>query len=81
MNVSHEKARLLRRKEAARYLSDLRGLPIAAQTLAKLAVVGGGPAFRKFGRFPVYDIANLDAWANAKLGRLQHSTSHAGEAA
>ena len=81
MNVSHEKARLLRRKEAARYLTDLRGLPIAAQTLAKLAVVGGGPAFRKFGRFPIYDIADLDGWADAKLGRLQHSTSHAGEAA
>ncbi len=44
--------RLLRRKEAARYLTDMRGLPIAPQTLAKLAVVWRRPLFRKFGRFP-----------------------------
>ncbi len=72
--------RLLRRKEAARYLTDMRGLPIAPQTLAKYAVVGGGPIFRKFGRFPLYDTADLDSWANSKLGPLQRSTSDMGEA-
>ena len=67
--------RLLRRKEAARYLTDKRGLPMAAQTLAKLAVNGGGPRYRKFGRFPVYSPADLDGWSASKLGPVQGSTS------
>jgi hypothetical protein len=67
--------RMLRRKEAARYLTEKRGLPVAAQTLAKLAVIGGGPSFRKFGRFPVYRAADLDRWADMRLGPIQRSTS------
>jgi hypothetical protein len=67
--------RLLRRKEAARYLAETRGLTVAPQTLAKLAVIGGGPSFRKFGRFPMYSIADLDSWADSRLGSLQRSTS------
>ncbi len=67
--------RMLRRKEAARYLAEVRGVPIAPQTLAKLAVIGGGPTFRKFGRFPVYRPADLDEWVDAKLGPAQTSTS------
>ncbi len=68
------KDQMLRRKAAARYLQE-RGLPVAAQTLAKLAVIGGGPAFQKFGRFPVYSCADLDAWAASRLGPPQRSTS------
>ena len=77
MNISRDTARLLRRKEAARYLSEKRGLPVAPQTLAKLAVVGGGPAFRKFGRFPLYDVSDLNDWADAQLGPPRRSTSDA----
>jgi hypothetical protein len=66
--------RLLRRKEAARYLTEVRGLPVAPQTLAKLAVIGGGPAFRKFGRYPVYSPTDLEAWVESKLGPRQRST-------
>jgi hypothetical protein len=79
MNLEAHAGRLLRRKEAARYISEKRGLPVAPQTLAKLAVIGGGPNFRKFGRYPVYSIADLDAWAESKLGPLQRSTSDKGE--
>jgi hypothetical protein len=67
--------RLLRRKQAAHYLAETRGLIVAPQTLSKLAVVGGGPSFRKFGRFPLYSVADLDAWVESKLGPLQRSTS------
>lgn len=81
MDIAPEKGRLLRRKEAARYLTERRGLPVAAQSLAKLAVVGGGPAFRKFGRFPIYDVDDLEAWANAKLSPLRRSTSDLEEVA
>jgi hypothetical protein len=67
--------RLLRRKEAARYVQETWGIPLSAQTMAKLAVVGGGPLFRKAGRFPLYEIADLDTWANLKLGPKRRSTS------
>ena len=32
-------------------------------TLAKYACIGGGPAFRKAGKFPIYSRDDLDAWA------------------
>jgi hypothetical protein len=67
--------RLLRRKEAARYLQQTYGIPISMQTMAKLAVVGGGPLFFKAGRFPLYAIVDLDAWARLKLGPKRRSTS------
>ena len=75
MSHRDSEGRLLRRKEAARYLTQSRGLPVAPQSLAKYAVIGGGPAFRKFGRFPVYDVVDLDNWADGRLGPLQRSTS------
>ncbi len=67
--------RLLRRKEAARYLLEKHGVPVAAQTLAKLAVIGGGPPFVKFGRFPLYLPDDLDCWVRVKLGAKRRSTS------
>jgi hypothetical protein len=68
-------ARLLRRCEAANHVTKKWGIPLSPQTLAKLAVVGGGPLYRKAGRFPLYDAADLDAWALSKLGPKQRSTS------
>jgi hypothetical protein len=67
--------RYLRRRQAARYLNDDWGLPTAASTLAKLAVVGGGPAFHSAGRIPLYERDELDRYAKAKLGRPRKSTS------
>jgi hypothetical protein len=57
----------LRRKAAAEYIRDVHGQPCAAKTLARLAVVGGGPAYRKAGKFPLYSPDDLDAWALARL--------------
>lgn len=56
----------LRRAEAARYLQERFGA-YTAQTLAKLACVGGGPVYRKMGAYPVYRPADLDAWAEARM--------------
>jgi hypothetical protein len=36
---------------------------------------GGGPAFRLTGRFPLYPVSSLDAWAQSKIGPLVRSTS------
>lgn len=67
--------RRLRRKEAARYLGDVWGIPISAKTLAKLAVTGGGPEYRKAGRTPLYEVAALDEFARRRLSPSVSSTS------
>jgi len=65
----------MRRGEASRYLKQEHGVRLAPSTLAKLAVLGGGPAFRLDGRFPLYDRDVLDTYASARLGPLRRSTS------
>ena len=65
----------LRREEAARYVREIWGLPCAPRWLAKLAVEGGGPVYHKAGRFPMYAPADLDAWAETRLGGALNSTS------
>jgi hypothetical protein len=65
----------LRRKAAAQYLREHWGLPRTFNTLAKLAVIGGGPAFHRDGRTPLYAIAELDRYAEARLGQPMRSTS------
>ena len=67
--------RRMRRVNASEYLRQMHGLSFAPSTLAKMAVVGGGPAYRKAGNVPLYDPADLDAWAEAKLSKLVTSTS------
>jgi hypothetical protein len=67
--------RLLRRREAAKYLRDTWGVPCAEKTLAKLAVVGGGPSFRLYGRIPLYEPDQLDSWVGSKLSPQIESTS------
>jgi hypothetical protein len=65
----------LRRADAARYIREAYGIPCVATTLAKYACTGGGPPFRKAGKFPIYSREDLDAWANQRLGKLMRSTS------
>jgi len=65
----------LRRDNAAQHVRDTWGLPCSPRWLAKLAVVGGGPIYRKAGRTPIYAPADLDAWAQARIGAPQKSTS------
>jgi hypothetical protein len=69
--------RFLSRREAPRYLKDDWGITRAASTLARLASVGGGPVYKKFGRAVVYDIADLDAWVEARISAPMRSTSDA----
>ena len=63
--------------EAAAYVTDRYGFPCSRQWLAKLAVIGGGPVFRKAGRYPIYQPEDLDRWAQARIGPAQRSTSDA----
>jgi hypothetical protein len=65
----------LRRVDAARHVREAWGLPCSPRWLAKLAVTGGGPIYRKAGRTPIYSPADLDAWAEARIGAPRKSTS------
>jgi hypothetical protein len=58
----------LNRVSAAAYLSKKFGFPCSAQSLAKLAVKGRGPKFKRAsGRFAIYPVPALDEWA---IGRI-----------
>lgn len=70
-------AQYLRRKDAAHYLKSKYGFG-SEKTLAKLACLGGGPAFCRAGRLVLYEPPSLDDWAKAKIGRPQKSTSDTG---
>ena len=75
-------SRLLRRTEAAAYVTETYGIPCSPKTLAKLACVSSdGPPFRLAGRFPLYPTSGLDAWARSKIGPLVRSTSEVRAAA
>jgi len=67
--------RLLRRVDAAAYISVQYAIPCSRQTLTKYAVAGTGPLYRVAGRFPVYSTADLDAWALSRLSGPIRSTS------
>ena len=55
-------AHYFRRNQAAAYLRTTYSLPCQPSLLAKLACIGGGPAFHKAGRTPIYTRIGLDEW-------------------
>lgn len=65
----------LRRKDASRYLKETWGVDRAPSTLAKLAVIGGGPPFRHDARVPLYSVGDLDAWVASILSEPLRTTS------
>ena len=75
LQVANPQARYLRRGDAATYIRTTYGFPCSRQWLAKLAVIGGGPVYRKAGRYPIYSTLDLDAWAVARIGAPRRSTS------
>ena len=66
--------RYLSRKEASEHLETL-GLPMAVRTLAKLAVLGGGPSFVKFGRSVRYPREALETWLADRISPLRRTTN------
>ena len=62
-------SKLLTTQEAAEYLR------IAASTLNKMRLTGGGPEFLKLGTRVVYDMKDLERWLGA---RRRKSTSQYG---
>jgi len=68
-----------RRSEASIYLKERWSVSRTPGTLAKLAVIGGGPRFQLDGRIPLYPEDELDSWAESILSPLKSSTSDNGE--
>ena len=62
------------RAETAEYISA-RWFPCSPKTLAKYAVIGGGPPFRKAGRRPLYEAEPCDKWAKSKISAPVLSTA------
>jgi len=60
--------RLLTRAELAQILTGM-GYPVAQQTLAKYACIGGGPEFQMYGRLPRYTLAKGIEWAKSRLSK------------
>lgn len=65
---------VLTREKSAAYLSEL-GYPMTPQRLAKLAVSGGGPAYRRWGNVAVYRVDDLLAWIDERSGAPLAHTS------
>jgi hypothetical protein len=70
-----DEEQLLTRVEASRYLSGDWHIPTSVALLAKLAVTGGGPEYRKAGRTPLYPQDALDSYARSKLSKRVRSTA------
>ncbi len=64
----------LSRAQAAEYLQERYGA-YKAQTLAKMAVTGDGPRFRKMGAFTYYLEADLDEWVASRMSAPVKSTT------
>jgi hypothetical protein len=70
--------RFVSRKEASAYLLARYGISRTHMTLAKLAVIGGGPVFRKVNaRRAVYRVGDLDVWAGSIMSGPMRTTSEA----
>lgn len=75
--MSSDKKGGMQRRQIADFLTE-QGYRIAPSTLAKLAVIGGGPAFRKFGSRPIYDPDESLEWARSRTTSRRSSTSDDG---
>jgi len=60
-SIAPNPKRYLTSDEAAEFLS------LSCRTLEKHRYLGGGPRFRKFGRRVRYTVADLEAWAEARV--------------
>jgi hypothetical protein len=74
MTIPNDLDALLRRQPTAEALTAA-GYQTSPKTLATLATRGGGPRFRKFGRYPVYRWGDALQWAKSRLSPPVTSTS------
>lgn len=75
-NSRHQNNAVFTRDRAAKFLQEL-GYPISANRLAKLAVEGDGPAYRRWGGRVLYRESDLISWAEERGGPVQLHTAAA----
>ena len=75
-----DSTRPLTRREASTYLFERYGIKRSPNTLAKYAVIGGGPTYRKAGCAALYQSTDLDEWAAEITSQPVRSTSELVEA-
>ena len=68
VDPARKESPFLATKQAAQYVG------LSPRTLEKMRTEGGGPSYRKHGRYVRYHLADLDAWSTA---RSKSSTSDA----
>jgi hypothetical protein len=61
-------------RQASAFLNE-SGYTTAPATLNKLRCIGGGPAFEKFGRRPLYSETSLLEWVQARTTHPLRSTT------
>jgi len=66
VDPARKESPFLATKQAAQYVG------LSPRTLEKMRTEGGGPSYRKHGRYVRYHLADLDAWS---ISRLKNSTS------
>lgn len=74
--MSDENARADDAKKRSPFLNTAQAafyIGLSKRTLEKMRVIGGGPIYRKHGRYVRYHIDDLNAWSDA---RCKTSTSH-----
>lgn len=75
-DMSDENARADDAKKRSPFLNTAQAafyIGLSKRTLEKMRVIGGGPIYRKHGRYVRYHIDDLNAWSEA---RCKTSTSH-----
>jgi hypothetical protein len=77
MSLEHapQRIRRLRRVEACAYLKEVHDINRSPKTLAKEAVIGGGPHMIYENRIPTYTLPALDAYAERLLSPPVRSTA------
>ncbi len=74
--MSDENARADNAKKRSPFLNTAQAafyIGLSKRTLEKMRVIGGGPIYRKHGRYVRYHIDDLNAWSEA---RCKTSTSY-----
>ena len=75
--MSDEDARADNARKRSPFLNTAQAafyIGLSKRTLEKMRVIGGGPIYRKHGRYVRYHIDDLNAWSEARCKTL---TSHA----
>jgi hypothetical protein len=69
--------RFYRSREASAFLAERFGLHVSVPALDTRVTRGGGPPYRKWGKFRVYEEGDLIAWVAVRLGAPLGSSSEA----